>query len=335
MRHIQILFIVSLLCSCSANVDQHHLKGEAQGTTFSIKYYGAGAEDYAEEIAEILTDFDKSLSLWRKDSFITEVNASIDSVLRIPNEDLYFIPVFKASVEVHHKSQGAFDPSVYPLVRAWGFGAIPSDPDSIPDVDSLKIIHHIGGLRAGVQEIGPNHVLKRPSGMQLDFNGIAQGYSVDVLGTFLESKGVSNYMVEIGGELLAKGTRPEGSGWTIGIDRPQDGPRELIDTLTISNAAIATSGSYRKYKERNGKRYSHCIDPRTGYPVEHTLLSVTVLAPTCMEADAYATAFMVMGVEETLKKLKGPLGKKLEVMMIYDDQGENKIVGTGRFGEAN
>ncbi len=332
MKKLFILFLTLLtLLSCSTSPRAHHLKGEAQGTTFSIKYYGDGAADYSEEIAEILTDFDKSLSLWRKDSFLSEVNANSDSVLRIPSEDAYFIPVFEASVEVFRKSKGAFDPSVYPLVRAWGFGAIPPDSDSIPDVDSLKIIHHIGGLQARIGEIGPDRVLKRPAGMQLDFNGIAQGYSVDVLGAFLESKGMSNYMVEIGGELLAKGARPEGIGWTIGIDKPQDGPRELIDTLTISNAAIATSGSYRKYKERDGKRYSHCIDPRSGYPVEHTLLSVTVLAPTCMEADAYATAFMVLGVEESLKKLNGPFGKKLEVMMIYDDQGENKIVGTGRF----
>lgn len=323
-----------LLGSCSSQQDSHHLRGRAQGTTFSIKYYAEGAEDYSSEVAGILTDFDKSLSLWREDSFLSTLNTDMDSIIRIPPEDLYFIPVLRASQTVHRVSRGAFDPSVYPLVRAWGFGAIPPDSDSIPDVIRLQKEHHIGGLRVLIKEIGPNMTLLRPSQMQLDFNGIAQGYSVDVIGDFLESKGVGDYMVEIGGELLAKGSRPAGDGWSIGIDRPQDGPRELIDTLTLKNAAIATSGSYRKYKERDGKRYSHCIDPRTGYPVDHTLLSVTVIAPTCMEADAYATAFMVMGVEETLERLERGLGKKMEVMMIYDHQGENRIVGTGRFSEA-
>jgi thiamine biosynthesis lipoprotein len=336
MRIYLILFAASLLLGgCSPQEQAHHLRGEAQGTTFSIKYHGEGADDYSSDIATILTDFDKSLSLWREDSFLSQVNADIDSIIRIPPEDLYFIPVLQASQTIHRESRGAFDPSVYPLVRAWGFGAIPPDSDSIPDVISLQKEHHIGGLNVLIKEIGPNMTLLRPAQMELDFNGIAQGYSVDVIGDFLESNGIGDYMVEIGGELLAKGSRPDGDGWSIGIDRPQDGPRELIDTLTLYDAAVATSGSYRKYKERDGKRYSHCIDPRTGYPVDHTLLSVTVIAPTCMEADAYATAFMVMGVEESLERLKRGLGKKLEVMMIYDDQGENRIVGTGRFGEAN
>ena len=326
-----VLGICLVLISCQVSPEFHHLRGEAQGTTFSIKYHGVGADDYSDEIAEILTDFDKSLSLWRKDSFLTLCNANPDSVIRIPPKDDYFIPVFEASKEVHRKTKGAFDPSVYPLVRAWGFGAIPPDSESIPDVLSLKKVHHIDQLRALVKEIGPDRTLLRPSGMQLDFNGIAQGYSVDVIGAFLEAQGLKDYLVEIGGELLAKGSRPQGHGWSIGIDRPTDGARELIDTLTIVDAAIATSGSYRKFKERDGKRYSHCIDPRTGYPVDHTLLSVTVIASTCMEADAYATAFMVMGVEETLDRLKGALGNKLEVMMIYDERGVNRTVGTGRF----
>lgn len=327
-----LLFAGVLTGSCIQGVDEDfHIVGNAQGTTFSIRYYGESAEDYSDDVASILTDFDKSLSLWRDDSFISKINRSNDSIVQIPGNDEFFIPVIEASSRIHRQTNGAFDPSIYPLVRAWGFGAIPPDSDSIPNVDSLLSRHSIGTWGMNVAAIGPDKALMKPVYTELDFNGIAQGYSVDVLGEFLESKGVKNYMVEIGGELIAKGIKKDGSLWTIGIDKPTDGEREMIETMELKDAAVATSGSYRKYKERNGKRYSHCIDPRTGYPVDHTLLSVTVVAPTCIEADAYATGFMVMGVEKTLSRLEKGLGSKIEVLMIYDDGGENKMIGTGRF----
>lgn len=330
---ILILFNLVLSSCAEPRPEEYHLKGNAQGTTFSIRYHGESAEDFSEEIASILTEFDKSLSLWRDDSYLSKVNNSQDSLIEIPASDEFFIPVFEASRRINRQTQGAFDPSIYPLVKAWGFGAIPPDSDSIPDVDSLMNHFHIGDWQMNISDIGPARALNKPARTQLDFNGIAQGYSVDVLAEFLSSKGLNDYMVEIGGELIAKGHSTDGSPWTIGIDRPQDGERELAEVLELENAAIATSGSYRKYKERNGKRYSHCIDPRTGYPVDHTLLSVTVIAPSCMDADAYATAFLVMGVEKTLERLERGLDSKIEVLMIYDEGGENKMKGTGRFSE--
>lgn len=319
-----------LWTGCAQHPEYNEIQGNAQGTTFQILYHGAGTANYSEEVEQLLTDFDKSLSLWCPDSFISLANAATDSMVRLPEGDEYFAPVLNAALKVRHKTKGAFDPTLYPLVSAWGFGAISPKSDSIPNVQELIAKYHIGG-ETSIGEAGPDRVLWKPVGMELDFNGIAQGYSVDVLAKMLEEKGQKNYMVEIGGELRCGGTRLGGSPWRISIDRPQAGERVAYDTIDVVNASLATSGSYRKFKERDGKRYSHCIDPRTGYPVEHALLSATVLAPTCMEADAYATAFMVLGVDQTMNMLKGSLGKDLEVLLIYDENGENKTVGTGRF----
>jgi len=326
--------LVSLLVLSSCGLDSPEmivLAGQAQGTSFRVQYYGDEAEDYSEEVALVLNDIDKSMSLWRDDSFITQLNSSQDSIFQIPKDDEHFIPVFKEATQIFRRSDAAFDPSIYPLVRAWGFGAIPPDSDSIPNVDSLLNAHGIGEWQMKVAEVGPDMVFFKPPKVQLDFNGIAQGYSVDALAALLDDKGLTNYMVEIGGELYSKGSKMDGSTWTVAIEKPIEGESQELTRLALVDQAVATSGSYRKYLERNGKRYSHCIDPRTGYPVGHTLLSVTVVAPTCMEADAYATAFLVMGVKPTLERLERGLGSKLEVLMVYDDNGENKLIGTGRF----
>lgn len=331
IRSSTLLLVLLFLVSCSAPEDEFHLQGNAQGTTFSIKYHGDKAKDYSEVIAQLLTDIDMSMSLWRKESFITKVNSSGDSILKFPPKDVHFIPVLEKSGQIFRQTKGAFDPTIYPLVRAWGFGAIPPDSDSIPDVDSLMKAFDVGKWTFKTAEVGPDIILMKSPRTQLDFNGIAQGYSVDALGVLLEKKGINDYMVEIGGELLAKGKKKDGTAWKVGIEKPQDGPRVVMEELELMDEAIATSGSYRKFNERDGKRYSHCIDPRTGYPVDHNLLSVTVVAPTCMEADAYATAFLVMGVKKTLRRLEQGLGSKLDVLMVYDENGENRMEGTGRF----
>ncbi|NNC83975.1 MAG: FAD:protein FMN transferase [Flavobacteriales bacterium] len=324
-----------LMVACAPRDEMTQLTGKAQGTTFSIKYHGESAPDLSEEVSRVLEEIDLSMNLWREDSFISEINNSGDSLLQIPSKDVHFIPVFKSSYEVFRRTKGAFDPTVYPLVKVWGFGAIPPDADTIPSVESLLAHHHIGEWKMHIAAIGPEIALVKPAETQVDFNGIAQGYSVDALGALLEEEGIQNYMIELGGEVLVKGQKLDGSPWSIGIEKPQEGEREILKKLELHDESIATSGSYRKYQERDGKRFSHCIDPRSGYPVNHSLLSVTVIAPTAMEADAYATAFLVMGVEESLAMLNKGLGESMEVLFIYDENGENRMKGTGRFSDVN
>lgn len=334
MRQTIWILLALLLAGCSQDTQPeiYVFKGRAQGTTMQVNYVATEELDIEDEVADLLNQFDESLSLWRESSLIKKVNQSEDSLVPIPVEDRYFVPVFDASIKIRQITNGAFDPTVYPLVKAWGFGAVSPLSDSIPDVTRIMQEHHIGE-RCHIAEAGPRRMISRPTGMQFDYNGIAQGYSVDLLAQLIEEKGIENYMVEIGGELFAQGLRPDGGAWRVGVETPESTVEkpEFQQAIELRGKAIATSGSYRKFQERDGKRYSHCIDPRTGYPVEHSLLSVTVIASDCMHADAYATAFMVMGVEETMKKLSGPLGEQLEVLMIYFENGENQVIGTGRF----
>ncbi|HRK75164.1 MAG TPA: FAD:protein FMN transferase, partial [Rhodothermales bacterium] len=185
-------------------------------------------------------------------------------------------------------------------------------------VDSLRVLIGYKDLK-----LSDNKTVLKRKGMEIDFNAIAQGYTVDLVGQFLESKGIKNYMVELGGEVFTKGEKPDGTLWRIGIDKPTDKEAEgrpLQAIVNLSNKALSTSGSYRKFYIRNGIKYSHTIDPKTGYPVTHNLLSVSVIANDCATSDAYATAFMVMGIEKTLSFIKG---KPLEVFMIYGDEKGN------------
>ena len=330
MRYLTLILSFLLLLSCAKTPEYFELDGNAQGTTFHIKYHGASAVDLSKEVAASLTEIDESLSLWRPDSFISQLNARKDSMMGIPENDKHFLNNFKKSKTIFNESAGAFDPSVYPLVKAWGFGAIAPDSDEVPNVDSLKKAHSIGGFNVILGEVGAQEILLLPSGMQLDFNAIAQGYSVDVVAELLEKNGLTDYMVEIGGELRASGARADGQPWRVGIDSPVDGERSLIKEVEVKNESLATSGNYRKAVIRDGKRYSHTIDPLSGYPVTHNLLSATVVTQDCASADAYATVCMVLGTEKALAFAKK---KNLEVYLISEEDGAFKETGTGRFAK--
>ena len=212
--------------------------------------------------------------------------------------DNYFLTCFECAKEIYESTNGAFDITVAPIVNAWGFGFTEAVEVDSSLIDSL--LQYLGMDSVGIVE---GKIWKEKDGIMLDMNAIAQGYAVDVLCEFLESKGIINYLVEIGGEIKTRGHNPRGTEWKVGIDRPIEGLQipgvDLQAIVEISDRSLATSGNYRKFYEKDGVKYSHTIDPKTGYPVQHCLLSATVLAGDCMRADAYATGFMVMGYEKS------------------------------------
>ena len=317
-----LLFISLLFTSCSVKEENSlvTLRSEAQGTTYSIKYIEKDAVNFQIEIDSILKNIDNSLSTYIPASIISRVNQGDSNVVL----DKYFIDVFRKSLEVAERTEGAFDPTVAPLVNAWGFGFT----QGASEVDSAIIDSIMNYVNYKFVLLGNNKITKDKPGIMVDFNAIAQGYTVDVLADFLESKKIDNYMIELGGEIKAKGKSipplggRKGGWWKIGIDKPLENidEREIEAIIELKNKALATSGSYRKFYEKDGIKYSHTIDPKTGYPVQHSLLSATVVANDCMTADAYATAFMVMGMEKSRAFLKENKDLDLDVYFIYSTE---------------
>ena len=311
-------FGLLLLVSCESEQKFLQLKGEAQGTTFSIIYADAKSRDFSEEVDSLFKAIDHSMSTWDPNSIITAINNN-----EPVSADAHFIRVFNRSQEIAQETGGMFDISVGPLVRAWGFsfkGKQPA-PDSA-GVDSLLQV--IGYQKLHMAE---GKLIKAVPEMTVDMNAIAQGYTVDVMAEFLEEQGVENYMVEIGGEVRTSGLNRTEEDWKIGIDKPveEDEERALQAIVSLKDRSLATSGSYRKFIERDGRKYSHAINPIIGYPVEHSLLSVSVLAEDCMSADAYATAFLVMGLDNALEMAAR---KGMDIYCIYADENNELQVAT-------
>lgn len=308
----------------------YHLKGTTMGVvSYNIKYLeqkqGGGAAEggnlasnYQPQIDDLLARFNASLSHYLPDSEISAFNRSDSGiVLSAP----FFYPVLKASARIYRKTAGAFDPTISPLIDAWGFG--PKTPPTQIDSLTLDSLRQLVGFD---QIIFTEKMLKkRNPAITLNLSAIAKGYAVDVVADFLESKGVHNYMVEIGREVRCKGRNAKNKIWRIGIMHPayksQSAP-QLMGTITLDKAAMATSGNYENFYVKDGKKYAHTINPTTGYPVTHNLLSASVVAADCMSADAYATALMVMGTEKAKKILaKDP---KLEGVLVYEQNGKLK-----------
>ncbi|MBA7543620.1 FAD:protein FMN transferase [subsurface metagenome] len=298
------------------------LDGFTQGTSYHIiyknkfspfslinknKYY------YKSEVDALLAEIDLSLSIYQPGSIISGINRN-DTTVRT---DDHFKKVFRRAKEISEKTNGVFDITVGPVVNAWGFG-----PERKADIDSALIDSLLQFIGMDKVELEGDKVIKQKPGIKLDVNAIAQGYTVDVISGFFENKEIFNYLVEIGGEVKTRGTKAKGESWKIGVDKPYDynfiPGRDLQVILSLSNRSLATSGNYRKFIEEDGIKYSHSINPKTGYPVRNNLLSVTVVAEDCMTADAYATAFMVMGLEESRKIVLTE--KDLEIYFIYSDE---------------
>lgn len=301
-------------------VDKKTIQGETQGTTFIIKTSEDSLLVSTKEIKELFAGFDNEMSGYISTSLLSKLNDT-DTVFYIENDN-YFTDCYNLSQQVYQKTNGAFDPSVFPLVKAWGFFKDMSQIPSKEQVDSIlkftgfkERLHHT--YKDGVfEKIHPN--------FKLDFNAIAQGQSADVIANFLTKKGHKNYFIEVGGEIVVKGINDEQKPWTIGIDQPKEnnngqGNRSLENYLSISNGGLATSGNYRKFYELNGKKYSHTLNPKTGYPVKHNLLSTTVIAENAALADAYATAFMTMGLDKTMEFLKQNEDLKIDVYLLFEN----------------
>lgn len=316
------------------------LAGETQGTTYHITYLSKDSVNYQESVEDILMHFDYSLSNWVEGSLLRAINNTEESCIVIRDSFDYIAQMYYLSDSIYHMTEGAFDPTVAPLVNAWGFGFSNADKVTDEQVRSLQAL--VGFSDVGISEVMADDgrynlvVTKRVPEMQMDFNAIAQGFSVDVITDFLEINGVERYMVEIGGELRCKGKSPSDKGWVVQVDEPVEGStdHEAHILLEIENKALATSGNYRKVKEVDGKKYSHTIHPATGYPVKHQLLSATVIADDCAAADAYATAIMVWGVEETQSRLTNGSLPPMQVYLIYQDEsGALKTWQTDGIGE--
>jgi len=310
---ISTLFLFS--CSQKKELQPIHLKGEAQGTYYNMVYYDSLHRNLHVQVDSILKAFDRSVSLWLPNSVLSRVNRNDTSVVLDDN----FIGNFNDSQQVSKATDGAFDMTVGPLVEVWGFGFESREKVGKHLVDSLLPL-------VGYQKIKMvnGKVVKANPGMQIDFNGIAQGYSDDVVGRFFDSLGIHNYLIDIGGEVKGKGQKPDGSSWRVGIEKPaadKGSPRILKAVIALKNMSVATSGSYRKYYVENGMRYSHTIDPKTGYPVQHSLLSVSVLTKNTALADAYATAFMVMGYKKSRAFVESHPG--LEAFFIWSAKDES------------
>lgn len=261
------------------------------GTVYNITYqYG---QSLKEEIEAELKRFDGSLSPFNDTATITRINRNEDLM-----PDSFFVNVFRRSMEISKETDGAFDITVAPLANAWGFGFKKGAFPGPAQIDSLL---QITGYRK-VSLSANGKVVKEDPRIMLSCSAVAKGYAVDVVGQLLARKGIENFMVEIGGEVVTRGKNQKLQPWHIGINKPIDDSlslnHELQTILQVSGVGIATSGNYRNYYYKDGKKYAHTIDPRTGYPVQHNILSATVIARDCMSADAYATAFMVMGLEE-------------------------------------
>jgi thiamine biosynthesis lipoprotein len=290
-------------------------EGSVFGTIYHLTYQSD--KPLQEGIDNALKEVDASLSPFNKESVITAINNNTST-----DTNPMFVEVFTLAQEVSKETGGAFDITVAPLVNLWGFGFKNMDNVSQEKVDSL--LPFVGYQKVKLVD---GKIQKECPETMLDCSAIAKGYGVDAVGKYFESQGISNYMVEIGGEVRVRGFNPRGELWHVGINKPNDDPasisNDIEQVIQITQLAMATSGNYRNYYEKDGKKYAHTIDPHTGYPVQHSILSSTVLAQDCATADAYATAFMVLGMDEAKKVLaKHP---ELMAFFIYSDKdGEMK-----------
>ena len=309
---IPALFLLVFTFGCNREILVKENIGLTQGTTYSVKYHGT-ERDMQGSIDSLLIEIDKSMSLWLEFSTISRVNKS-DTFEKV---DPMFMKVLRRSLEINRESRGSFDATVGPLVSAFGFG-----PEGIQSPDS-SIVDSLVKL-VGMDQIKVvGRSVQLGKGQKLDFNAIAQGYSVDAVCTLLESAGISNYLVEIGGELRAKGVNGRNKAWIVGIDKPVedlDLTNRYQVIVSLSDASLATSGNYRKFhtNPETGEKYVHTINPVTGYPIQSELLSATIIARECMDADAYATACMVKGLDNARRWIGRMDG--VEAYFVYADE---------------
>ncbi|WP_243472844.1 FAD:protein FMN transferase [Winogradskyella sp. MH6] len=325
MKKFYFIALLFTIFSCQKEYKNTKVSGPVFGTSYNIQFYSEDGENYQKQFDSLFNVVNQSLSTYIPDSDISRINRNEDVDI-----DEHFKRVFKKSKEVYRFTEGAFDPTIGNVVNAWNFGADTNKflTDSTT-IDSL--MKFVGLNKIGLKA---SKIIKQKTSY-LEFNAIAKGYGVDVIGEFLESKKITNYLVEIGGEIRVKGINLEKqSPWKVGLDEPRfDGEQSVFKALELKDEAMATSGTYRKFKlDENGNRYAHIINTKTGYPTKTNVLSVSVIGPDCMTADAYATAFQAMGMERVTKFLESH--SELKAYFIYEDNHKTlKTLNLNNFPE--
>ncbi|OBX21418.1 MULTISPECIES: FAD:protein FMN transferase [Bizionia] len=322
LKHILFTFsFVIFMVSCNQEPTNTKLTGPVFGTMYSVIY--DSEVNYQPQFDSLFAVINTSMSTYIPDSDISKLNRN-----ETVSVDDHFLNVFNTSNTIYQATNGAFDPTIGAVVNAWDFGP----EGKIVALDSLKIDSLMLGVGFNKVSI-KNNTITKPTSTFIDFNAIAKGYGVDVIGLFLESKNVKNYLVEIGGEIRTRGTNIEKqSSWKVGVEMPHfDGEQSILNAISLKNESMATSGTYRKFKiDDQGNRYSHIIDTKTGYPSKTNLLSISVIAENCMIADAYATAFKAMGIEKVEEFLE--THPELKVFLIFEnDLNEFETVSINGF----
>jgi thiamine biosynthesis lipoprotein len=311
MRATSLLLIIAFLPALPGSLREYHVNGNAQGTTYHITYYASDSVFTRQQADSLFNKLDSSLSGYKPWSLISRFNASADGIMM----DEHLEKVIKRSLSIWQDTKGESDITVAPLVQAWGFGPRPAT--AVPGAAAIKeILPCVGSTRLHLR--GRTLVKDKPC-VTIDVNGIAQGYSVDVVAGFLESRGINNYLVEVGGEIRVKGRKqPAGERFTIGVERP--GSDELDEPtvkkrLRVDQGGVTTSGNYRKFYTSGKKIISHLIEPRTGFPIQNEMISVTIWAPDAITADGYDNALMAMGLQKALRFMQQHKG--MEAYFIY------------------
>ena len=321
MKHIIWFLFLILMVSCKNERPQKSFfQGQAFGTTFSIQVYSINEIDFEKGIDSVLSKVNNSVSTYIPESDISKINSGNTTII----VDDIFIDNFNISAEVYEITGGFFDPTIGVLRNAYGFG----DTNSIQEIDSLALDSMMKFVGFNKVKLTPeNKIEKLYPEIYIDFNAVAKGYGIDLIGSYLDSKGVGNYLIELGGEILAKGKNVEkNKSWLVGIENVNLNDKSFSSIIALENIAMATSGNYRKFRidSLTGKKYVHTLNPITGSAAKSDITSATVLAPTCALADAYATAFMALGLENSKAILKNI--DKIDVYFTYNDQNNEEQV---------
>lgn len=320
-----IMFIL-ILVSCKQESKNTVLSGNIFGTTYGVQYYSEDNVNYQHQIDSLFQVINNSMSTYQADSDISKINHNKAGLV-----DSHFKTVFNASKNIYEATNGVFDPTIGVLVNAWDFGP----EGTIIALDSLKIDSLMVSVGLDKVNLNNNEIVKDNPNTFIDFNAIAKGYGVDVIAEFLESQNIKDYIVDIGGEIRCKGQNFEKQKpWRVGVELPHfDGEQSILKAISLHDEAMATSGTYRKFKTDSlGNRYSHIIDTKTGYPSKTNLLSISVIADDCMTADAYATAFKAMGIEKVKTFLA--THPELKVFLIFEnDKRELETLSLNGFPE--
>lgn len=297
-----VLAFLLWLSGCQKAPEGVQLSGPIFGTQWSLIYHGVDESVTEEKVTEALLEsfsvVDDSMNHYLPSSTLSELNRL--PAMEVMEVDWDFALVFNTALDIHYATDGAYDPSVSPLINLWGFG--PEGVTQRPTDEEIAAVEPFVGLDEFAWDLSTRGFVKRDSKATLDFSSIAKGYAVDIAADSLDELGLEHFMLEVGGEIQVRGTSPRGDAWRLAVERPTPGSRgQIFTAIEVKDIGVATSGDYRNFFEDGGRRFSHLIDPRTGYPIEHDLVSATVVHPSTMIADAWATALMVVGTEEALR----------------------------------